>query len=464
MATYSIKEDENFPWVNLITINSNRDIDISNEVFNITVKDQLEYFVADHIKEGSTFELEELFKKDTIPTLEISNNSTVYEQQKCFDCNGSGYVTCSAFGGLGYYYQPLAKYRTLCTACGGEPSGTGYPSWVGKKGSGLVYCESCEGTGEAYTVCEPVRPMYTEVYKSNVSGYNNSDYDSLVHNGIQFWVDGVNKKTMYIRVVAKGKSTSNTAGYVQWSPASDQYFSAGYVGFTIANFNITLNTSERLNFNSFNIPKIVMGTPVPDTDEYNPPLSSYYELTGHIISGAIRTNYDWNDDYHGIDNLFVNYTTEDMAGNSANEYSQYPLDDDTYSAHWKTSAHIITPPKYLQRKYIVKSSAYLNDYLVSGITEDLYDTTSPDDVVTAYRGMNFTSANVKSYLKDEYTNKKILLPYDMTTTKIPNFKYIDSNNHCISGDLYCYEIIQSIEDSSCSGKIRKNQVKLELEI
>lgn len=452
MATYSIKEDENFPWVNLITINSNRDIDISNEVFNITVKDQLEYFVANHIKEGSTFELEELFKKDTIPTLEISNNSTVYEQQKCFDCNGLGYVVCPVCNGLGYYYKPLANYRTMCTNCGGS---------IGVKGSGVVYCESCEGTGEAYTICDH-SPMYTEVYKSNVSGYNNSDYDSLVHNGIQFWVDGVNKKTMYIRVVAKGKSTSNTAGYVQWSPASDQYFSAGYVGFTIANFNITLNNSERLNFNSFNIPKIVMGTPVPDTTPET--VSSYAELTGHIISGAIRTNYDWNDDYHGIDNLFVNYTTSSMAGNSANEYSQYTLDDDTYSAHWKTSANIITPPKYLQRKYIVKSSAYLNDYLVSGITEDLYDTTSPDDIVTACRGMNFTSGNVKSYLNDEYTNKKILLPYNMTTTKIPNFKYIDSNNQCISGDLYCYEIIQSIEDSSCSGKIRKNQVKLELEI
>ena len=98
MATYSIKEDENFPWVNLITINSNRDIDISNEVFNITVKDQLEYFVADHIKEGSTFELEELFKKDTYPTLEISNNSTVYEQQNCFTCNGTHRVVCSACG------------------------------------------------------------------------------------------------------------------------------------------------------------------------------------------------------------------------------------------------------------------------------------------------------------------------------------------------------------------------------
>ena len=463
MATYSIKEDENFPWVNLITINSNRDIDISNEVFIITVKDQLEYFVADHIKEGSTFELEELFKKDTYPTLEISNNSTVYEQQNCFTCNGTHRVVCSACGGKGYYYTPLAKTRTICSSCGPGPDNPAIP-WVGTKGSGYYDCPDCTD-GHAYTVCEPVRPMYTEVYKSNVSGYNNSDYDSLVHNGIQFWVDGVNKKTMYIRVVSKGKSTTNSAGYIQWNPVSAAYYPVGYVGFTIANFNITLNNYERLVFNSFNLPKVVMGTPVPDSDEYNPEtVSSYAELTGHIISGAIRTNYDWNDDNHGIDNLFVNYTTPDKEGNSANEYSQYPLDDDTYSAHWKTSAHIITPPKYLQRKYIVKSSAYLNDYLVSGITEDLYDTTSPDDVVTAYRGMNFTSGNVKSYLKDEYTNKKILLPYDMTTTKIPNFKYIDSNNQCISGDLYCYEIIQSIEDSSCSGKIRKNQVKLELEI
>ncbi len=455
MATYSIKEDENFPWVNLITINSNRDIDISNEVFNITVKDQLEYFVADHIKEGSTFELEELFKKDTIPTLEISNNSTVYEQQKCFDCNGSGYVVCPECNGLGYYYKPLASEKTMCTNCGGHGD---------VKGIGLVSCESCDGTGEAYTVCEPVLPMYTEVYKSNVSGYNNSDYDSLVHNGIQFWVDGVNKKTMYIRVVAKGKSTSNTAGYVQWSPASDQYFSAGYVGFTIANFNITLNTTERLNFNSFNIPKIVMGTPVPNTEYYPETVSSYSE-SGHIISGAIRTNYDWNDDCHGIDNLFVNYTTEDMAGNSANEYSQYPLDDDTYSAHWKTSAHIITPPKYLQRKYIVKSSAYLNDYLVSGITEDLYDTTSPDDVVSATRGFEFTSASVKSYLYDEYTQKKLNLPFTMSALPvIPSAHFLESNGEYVYDDLYCYEIIQNIEDSSCSGKIRKNQVKLELEI
>lgn len=59
MATYSITEDPKWEWVKLITINTNRDIDISSEFFNITVKDQLEYFVANHIKDGSTFELEE---------------------------------------------------------------------------------------------------------------------------------------------------------------------------------------------------------------------------------------------------------------------------------------------------------------------------------------------------------------------------------------------------------------------
>lgn len=463
MATYSIKEDENFPWVNLITINSNRDIDISNEVFNITVKDQLEYFVADHIKEGSTFELEELFKKDTYPTLEISNNSTVYEQQNCFTCNGTHRVVCSACGGKGYYYTPLAKTRTICSSCGPGPDDPAIP-WIGTKGSGYYDCPDCTD-GHAYTVCEPVRPMYTEVYKSNVSGYNNSDYDSLVHNGIQFWVDGVNKKTMYIRVVSKGKSTTNSAGYIQWNPVSAAYYPVGYVGFTIANFNITLNNYERLVFNSFNLPKVVMGTPVPDSDEYNPDtISSYAELTGHIISGAIRTNYDWNDDYHGIDNLFVNYTTEDKAGNSTNEYTQYPVDDDTYSANWKT---LVTTarPNYLQRKYIVKSSAYLTDYLVNGSAFDLYESVPEEECVTATRGFEFTNSSVKSYLYDEYTHKKLKLPFTMNTLPvIPSAHFLESNGEYVYDDLYCYEIIQSIEDSSCSGKIRKNQVKLELEI
>ena len=136
MATYNITEDPNNKWVKLITINTNYDIDISNDVFNITVKDQLEYFIGSHIKDGSTFELEELFQKDTFPTLVLSN--------KPVNTNG--------------------------------------------------------------------------VIISNVLDYCNSDYDSLVKNGIQFWVDGVNKRTLTIRVVTKGKSTINEKGYEIWDP------------------------------------------------------------------------------------------------------------------------------------------------------------------------------------------------------------------------------------------------------
>ena len=102
MATYSITEDKKFPWVSLITITCENEIDVSSDIFNITVKDQLEYFISDYIKNGSTFELEELFKKDTQPTLEISNKSTVYELIKCFTCGGTGTIVCPKCKGKGY--------------------------------------------------------------------------------------------------------------------------------------------------------------------------------------------------------------------------------------------------------------------------------------------------------------------------------------------------------------------------
>ena len=54
MATYSITEDKKFPWVSLITITCENEIDVSSDIFNITVKDQLEYFISDYIKNGST--------------------------------------------------------------------------------------------------------------------------------------------------------------------------------------------------------------------------------------------------------------------------------------------------------------------------------------------------------------------------------------------------------------------------
>lgn len=452
MATYSITEDPKWEWVKLITINTNKDIDISSEFFNITVKDQLEYFVANHIKDGSTFELEELFKKDTFPTLEISNNAVQYARQRCFTCTTEENkneepvyptkVKCPDCKGTRYRYLGIRQVIT-CPRCNGK---------------GEYICPDCSGTGYAHNICSN-DPMITEQYISNVQVYNNSDDDTLIKNGIQFWVDGVNKRTMYIRVVTKGQSTSNSGGYIVWNPVSADYVPTNYVGFTIANFNITLNGSERLVFNCFNIPRVVMGNPIPSSTNYTVP--SAWEEEPHVLSGNIRTDYMWNYDYnnseYGYDALFVNNTN----GTSAYLYEQTSADD---GIHWNTEK-----PKYKEPAitpvYCVKSSAYLNDYLVNGETTDLYLST-PDSAVSAVRGFEFTKSSVNSYLINEYSKKKIRLPYDFPPEPIlmDEYKFIEANGNCVSSDVYCYEIVQKIEDSSCSGLMSDNQIRLDLEI
>lgn len=454
MATYSITEDPKWEWVKLITINTNRDIDISSEFFNITVKDQLEYFVANHIKDGSTFELEELFKKDTFPTLEISNNAVQYARQRCFTCTteenkneepgpeNPTKIKCPDCKGTGYRYLGIRQV-IRCPRCNGE---------------GEYICPDCSGTGYAHTICSN-EPMLTEQYISNVQAYNNSDDDSLIKNGIQFWVDGVNKRTMYIRIVTKGQSTSNTSGYIVWNPVSADYVPTEYVGFTIANFNITLNGSERLVFNCFNIPRVVMGDPIPSSTNYTVP--SAWKEEPHVLSGNIRTDYMWNYDYnkseYGYDALFVNNTS----GTSAYLYEQTSADD---GIHWNTKSPVPQKP-FITPVYCVKSSAYLNDYLVNGETTDLYLST-PDSAVIAERGFEFTESSVNSYLINEYSKKKIILPYDFPPEPIlmDEYKFIEANGNCVSSDVYCYEIVQKIEDSSCSGLMSDNQIRLDLEI
>lgn len=444
MATYSITEDTKFPWVKLITINSDKIIDISNDVFNITVKDQLEYFISNHIKEGSTFELEELFKKDTYPTLEISNKATVYTTQPCFECDGTGKMVCPVCNGKGYYYPPLARSPTMCTNCR-EEGQTG-------KGTGYVECSACSGDGLAYTICGDDL-LVTEVYESTIDKFHNTDYDSLIENGIQFWIDGITQKTLYIRIAPKGRSSLNEDGYKITNPITNLPEPSKYVGFSIAMFNITLNNSERLVFNCFLLPKVVMGDPVP---EQLTTVSDWYEEP-HILSSAIRTDYDWNDDGKGIDNLYVNNGADETL---PNVYTQIPID--SFSSKWgveTTSAKIEKTPVY-----IVKSSAYLTDWLSYEKTLDLYDSTS-DNFVSAERGFIFTSANAKSYLYNEFTQQKTNLSADFVIGSTQdNYKFIEVNNNYISDTLYCYEITQYIEDSSCSGKIKQNQVKLELEI
>ena len=202
-----------------------------------------------------------------------------------------------------------------------------------------------------------------------------------------------------------------------------------------------------------------MGSPIPSSTNYTVP--SAWEEEPHVLSGNIRTDYMWNYDYnkseYGYDALFVNNTS----GTSAYLYEQTSEDD---GIHWNTEK-----PKYKEPAitpvYCVKSSAYLNDYLVSGITTDLYLSTT-DSAVTAVRGFEFTTSSVQSYLMNEYSKKKIPLDYYFPPEPIlmDEYKFIEANGNCVSSDVYCYEIIQKIEDSSCSGLMSNNQIRLDLEI
>lgn len=449
MATYSITEDKNYPWVKLITIKSNYDIDVSNDLFNITVKDQLEYFVAKHIHEGSTFELEELYKKDTYPTLEISNYAIIHEKQKCFDCNGTLEVTCTACNGKGYFYSQGSTYKVPCTHCGGH--GEGYTPIYG---SGKTTCPTCSGyaqeeQGYAHTECDD-ELIYTDTTKSTIFEYQNSDDDTLIKNGIQFWVDGVGKRTMYIRVVSKGISSSNRNGYQLWHPIDNDYYNSGYVGFAIALFNITLNKNERLNFSCYLLPKVEMGDPIPE--QLDKPISEWDEYP-HVLSGAIRTDFDWND-AELTNQLYVNNGT----ALSSYEYTQKLKNN----YDWETELNE-GPAATATPLYVVKSSAYLSDWLINQETLDLYDSTD-DDPVSSVRGFDFTSGNANSYLYDELAMTKVKLNFDWDKHTPTNTVFIESNGQTVSDELTCYEITQKIEDSSCSGMIRKNQVKLELEI
>lgn len=185
-------------------------------------------------------------------------------------------------------------------------------------------------------------------------------------------------------------------------------------------------------------------------------VSDWYE-DPHILSGAIRTDFDWNDDGKGIDNLYVNNGADETL---PNVYTQIPLD--SFSSKWdvETSKQEIKKTPV----YIVKSSAYISDWMLNQQTLDLYDSTS-GNLVSAARGFEFTSANAKSYLYNEFTQQKTNLSADFNPgTTQDNYKFIEVNDQYISDTLYCYEITQYIVDSSCSGKIKQNQVKLELEI
>ena len=438
---YNIKEDEKFPWVKVITIETNEPIDLDSEYFNITVKDQLEYFIQDYIKDGDTFELEELFKLDTEPTIEICKYAKQYTYIPCFVCNGTGLIPCSACNGEGIIYY-TRRPSVGCTTCGGSGQ-SDCPGGV-TPGSGLMTCTACSGDLTQHTICDN-DSIFNENLVSTIDKYNNSSYDNLIENGIQFWLEGDDNKKLIIRIVTKGHSTINPSGYGYWNTDTRQYDYTEYVGFTIANFTITLNKNEGFKTDVFMVPSIRTNDP----EKLIPSAEDKVQI---LPDGYDRVGFDWNGDGKGLNNLYVNNT--DPMVTSAYEYTQasaipnkwYTVGPDNLSA-------------YLTPEYVVKSSAYINEYLKYGLTKDLLTGEM------SARNFTMTIANFDSYLYDEYRNTYIELPMDYDEKEGEDTIYVSANNECVSGTLYCSEIVQHIVNSADNpGKIRKNQVKLEFGI
>lgn len=440
---YSIKDDEKFPWVKVITIETNDPIDLDSEYFNITVKDQLEYFIQDYIKDGDTFELEELFKRDTEPTIEICKYAKLYDIQSCIVCQGTGVITCSACDGEGIIYTP--RHPAIgCYNCGGSGQGDIPGSLV--PGSGTMTCTSCSGDGYQHTICDD-EYVINETLTSTIDKYCNSNYNDLIENGIQFWLDGDDNKKLIIRIVTKGKSTLNPSGYGYWNTETKQYDYTNYVGFTIANFNITLNENEGFITNVFMVPVVRSGDP-----EKEDPTAE--EQVQKLPDGEDRVDFIWNEATNlGMDNLYVNNTMPaDIA--SAYGYLQVSAKPNRWFTEGPYSLNSYSTPVY-----VVKSSAYINEYLKDGQTKDLITGEMSS------RNFTITKDNFNSYLYDEYSKTYIDLPIEPTKTTAEDTIYVSANNECVSGTLYCYEMTQTIINSADDpGKIRKNQIKLELEI
>lgn len=439
MATYSITEDPKSKWVKVITIHSDDTINIDSEFFNITVKEQFEYFINDYLVAGDTFELEELYKKDTEPTIEICKNAREYTIKKCLNCGGTGKITCPNCGGTGILYPP--RHPSIgCERCGGQGSSDDPSTFV--PGDGEIECPTCEGTGKAHTICGD-EPMYDQIFTNSIPTYYNSNDYSLIKNGIQFWLD--DNKTLIIRVATKGKSSIPDAGYNIYNPITHDLDHTGFVGFCIANFNITLNDSENLLFDCALMPRVDTDDPVTEDPDFKP----------HVVpDGYDRVDFDWNGDGNGLNNLYVNNTS--AFDSSAYGYEQ-AYNNTTHKWYTKGPEQLGNTPT---PEYIVKSSAFTNDYL---LTDETYDLLNGGQ---SARGFDFVKDNVKSTLYDEYTDKYIELPFEFyPEQKSEEVIYYGNNTDYIKGRVYWHEIKQTITNSADHpGKIRKNQVKLELEI
>ena len=445
-------------WIIKGTITSDvEEIDLEGADFRIEIKDLLEHY----IKRKTTDEVIRSFQFDTEPTLTISNR----EKRK---------VNVPAWAILLQYYtypQVVKSYDYVQQTV--EPTTSPDEALLFNSVEvaqtvierlGLSNyakpVQELESEGEIIytfydtTICDGTKQiLQTEEFYSNVNLYNNSDMKSLIENGFQFWVRD-DKKTLEFRVTARGQSTLNPDGY--FDEVTQEY--SGRVGISMGHCVISLDKNHLIKFDISLLPKLKssdifrMKTETDKKDQ-QVPLNPYKKCpicggTGTIVTDTICPAYNGSTDENAYPQdrygfpYYNSVKTKDMlyVNNNSSSYSAQ------YYTEWDKD-HYVTPPPVtgeaiITPEYAALTSAYIPQYLVTGTTIDLLD----EQHTTKARGFEFCfdEGVVSSYLLSDDRKRKCDLDWTCSGYTIENFKYVEANGECISGDMNLQLITQEI--------------------
>lgn len=442
-------------WIIKGTITSDvEEIDLEGADFRIEIKDLLEHY----IKRKTTDEVIRSFQFDTEPTLTISNR----EKRK---------VNVPAWAILYQYYDlpKLVKSYDYTKPFSVSDDTTTYnpdeallfnsvevaQTVIDRLGLSN-YAKPSQNYGDytfySTTVCGgTTQILQTEEFYSNVNLYNNSDMKSLIENGFQFWIRD-DKKTLEFRVTARGQSTLNPDGY--FDEVTQEY--SGRVGISMGHCVVSLDKDHLIKFDISLLPKLkssdIFRIDV-NKEDHQVPLKPYKKCpicggTGTIVTdttcpacGGSNEENAYGQDRYGFP-YYNSEKTKDMlyVNNNSSSYSaQYYTEWD--KDHYVTPAPV-TGEARITPEYAALTSAYIPQYLVSGKTIDLLD----EEHTPKERGFEFCfdAGVVSSYLLSDDRKRKCELNWYWTDYTIENFKYVEANGACISGDMQLQLITQEI--------------------
>ena len=446
-------------WIIKGTITSDvEEIDLEGADFRIEIKDLLEHY----IKRKTTDEVIRSFQFDTEPTLTISNREKRKVNVPAWAILFQYYTSPQVVKSYDYVQQTVEYTsnpdeallfnsvdvaQTVIDRLG--LTNTASPFHEGTYWDGT---STKEISFYATTVCGGSKQiLQTEEFYSNVNLYNNSDMKSLIENGFQFWIRD-DKKTLEFRVTARGQSTLNPDGY--FDEVTQEY--SGRVGISMGHCVISLDKDHLIKFDISLLPKLKssdifrMDVNKPD---HQVPLKPYKKCpicggTGTIVvdttcpaCGGSNGENTYGQDRYGFP-YYNSEKTKDMlyVNNNSSSYSAL------YYTEWDKD-HYVTPAPVtgdarLTPKYAALTSAYIPTYLVTGETIDLLD----EEHSLKARGFEFCfdEGVVSSYLLSDDRKRKCELDWYWDDYTVENFKYVEANGECISGDMNLQLITQEI--------------------